>query len=399
MNGEGGNPWRGRIVLLTLAHVVGTVGYVSVMTMAPAIRTELDLNATQVGSFISAFYFAQALTAPPGGALADRLGVGTTLVAAMALLTTGAAVFAGVATYPPAVAAAFVMGLGYALVNPATAKGVLTWFKPEHRATAMGVKQMGVPMGGLLASALGAAVVFVSWRHMLWGIALVTVVVGLFWWRQAERPAPGQGGFRSLLADMKAVYTSRQLAALNAASATFNAGQQGFSSYLTLFLRDVAGTSQPFAGLCMGVAQSAGAIGRVLWAFVSDRYTGGRRKGVFIAILAGAVAGMAAIAMASAAWPAAALLASAFLLGATLLAYAALMHTLCAEAVPPKLAGAAIGANLLATSIGGSVGPILFGAIVDATGAYAPAWLATAGLVLAGVLLVGFGFREGRDGG
>ena len=149
----------------------------------------------------------------------------------------------------------------------------------------------------------------------------------------------------------------------------------------------------------MGVAQSAGAIGRVLWAFVSARDTGGRRKGGFIAILAGAVAGMAAIAMASAAWPAAALLAIAFLLGATILAYAALMHTLCAEAVPPKLAGAAIGSNLLATSIGGSVGPILFGAIVDATGAYAPAWLATAGLVLAGVLLVGFGFREVRDGG
>ena len=32
------NPWRGRIMLLTLVHVVGTIGYTSVMTMAPVIR-------------------------------------------------------------------------------------------------------------------------------------------------------------------------------------------------------------------------------------------------------------------------------------------------------------------------------------------------------------------------
>ena len=47
------NPWRGRIVLLTLVHGVGTIGYTSVMTMAPVIRADLDLNATQVGSFLS----------------------------------------------------------------------------------------------------------------------------------------------------------------------------------------------------------------------------------------------------------------------------------------------------------------------------------------------------------
>jgi len=326
--------------------------------------------------------------------MADRMGVGTTLVVAMALLAIGAAWFAGVSSYPPAVAAAFVMGLGYAMVNPATAKGVLTWFKPEHRATAMGVKQMGVPLGGLLASGLGAAVVFLSWRHLLFGIAVTTVVVGAFWWRQAEKPKTGSGGLRSVLADLKTVYLNRKLGCLNLASITFNGGQQGFSAYLTLFLRDVAGTSQPFAGMCMGIAQSAGAVGRVLWALVSDRYTAGRRKGVFLTILTAAVAGMALAGAVTASWPAAMLMCLALLLGATILAYAALMHTLCAEAVPPQLAGAAIGSNLLATSIGGSFGPILFGTIVDLTGSYTPAWLTMGGIVSVGVLLVAFGFKE-----
>lgn len=47
--------WGTKLTLLTLAHVMGTVGYVSVMAVAPEIRRDLDLNATQVGSFMLAF--------------------------------------------------------------------------------------------------------------------------------------------------------------------------------------------------------------------------------------------------------------------------------------------------------------------------------------------------------
>ena len=81
---------RGRIVLLTLVHVVGTIGYTSVMTMAPVIRADLDLNATQVGSFMSAFYLALILGAIPAGVLADRLGVALSLTFASFLMAAGA---------------------------------------------------------------------------------------------------------------------------------------------------------------------------------------------------------------------------------------------------------------------------------------------------------------------
>ena len=82
MNNDTYNPWRSRIILLTLVHVVGTIGYTSVMTMAPVIRVDLTLNATQIGSFMSAFYFALAVGAIPAGALADRLGVTSSLAIA-----------------------------------------------------------------------------------------------------------------------------------------------------------------------------------------------------------------------------------------------------------------------------------------------------------------------------
>ena len=391
------NPWRGRIVLLTLVHVVGTIGYTSVMTMAPVIRADLDLNATQVGSFMSAFYLALILGAIPAGVLADRLGVALSLTLASFLMAAGAVMFAAISSYVPAVLATFTMGLGYALVNPATAKGVLNWFKPKHRATAMGIKQMGVPIGGLVAAGFGAMVVFMPWRVALWIAATASVVIGLIWWRLIQRRTIGGGELRATLRELKSVMTNGNLMKLNLASVSFNAGQQSFITYLTLFLRDVAGASQPFAALCVGFSQITGAAGRVFWAFFSDRLADGRRKGVVVGIMTTAAALVFVFTAASPSWHLAVLAILALALGGTLLAYAALLHTICAEALKQSLAGAAIGSNLFATSLGGMFGPIIFGLIVDHAGGYRAAWTATGILVLAGAMLVAFGFKEDKS--
>ena len=102
----------------------------------------------------------------------------------MALLALGAAGFAQTGGYTFCVISIFVMGLGYGLVNPVTAKGVINWFEPKRRASAMGIKQTGMPLGGMLASAAAVVVVVVSWRLILWTIAGATVVFGVVWRRR-----------------------------------------------------------------------------------------------------------------------------------------------------------------------------------------------------------------------
>jgi len=366
--------------------------------MAPVIRIDLNLNATQVGSFMSAFYFALAVGAIPAGALADRLGVAMSLALASFMMAAGSALFAIVSSYTPALLATFLMGLGYALVNPATAKGVLNWFEPEYRATAMGVKQMGVPIGGLLASAFGALVVFLSWRWAMVAATIAALLIGCTWWQLIQRRTIGGGGLKKAISDLRTVIRDRNLVVFNAASATFNAGQQSFTTYLTLFLRDTAGASQPFAALCVGLSQVMGATGRVLWAYLSDRYTNGRRKSITVAIMTVAASCMFIASATNTSWHGVILIIIALALGGTILAYAALLHTICAEAAPKNLAGAAIGSNLFATSLGGTVGPILFGLIVDFTGGYALAWAVTGGMVLVGAMLVALLFHETKSG-
>ena len=391
------NPWITRLSILTLVHVVGTLHMVSVMAMAPVIQRDLSLSVTQVGLLVTAYYGAQTVGAFPAGGLVDRLGVGWSLVLAQVILIAGAISLSQANDFAAAFGSCAVMGLGYSLTNPASARGVLEWFPPERRATAMGIKQTGVSIGGVLAAGNGALVTLLSWQSIMWIIAGVTAASALLSLRLAERPSWRAGGsFRSVIAHLSEVVRDRNLGLLFAAGGFYNMGQMNFFAYLTLFMREAAQASQPVAGLSLAIAQAASAVGRIGWGVVSDTVFRGKRKTLVVGLCGTAVILLAAMAAVGLWWGVAVGIALALALGLTIASFASLMQTLAVEAVAPRLAGSAMGYSLVGTALGGMVGPPLFGAVVDLTGNFANGWLLTAGLVLAGTLLLGFRFREQR---
>ena len=391
------NPWITRLSILTLVHVVGTLHMVSVMAMAPVIQRDLSLSVTQVGLLVTAYYGAQTVGAFPAGGLVDRLGVGWSLVLAQVILIAGAISLSQANDFAAAFGSCAIMGLGYSLTNPASARGVLEWFPPERRATAMGIKQTGVSIGGVLAAGNGALVTLLSWQSIMWIIAGVTAASALLSLRLAERPSWRAGGsFRSVIAHLSEVVRDRNLGLLFAAGGFYNMGQMNFFAYLTLFMREAAQASQPVAGLSLAIAQAASAVGRIGWGVVSDTVFRGKRKTLVVGLCGTAVILLAAMAAVGLWWGVAVGIALALALGLTIASFASLMQTLAVEAVAPRLAGSAMGYSLVGTALGGMVGPPLFGAVVDLTGNFANGWLLTAGLVLAGTLLLGFRFREQR---
>lgn len=162
-------PWRLRIVMLMGAHVVGTINVVSVLAMAPVIQRELDLSATEVGLVMTAYYCGQAIWSLPAGALVDRIGVGRSLIGAMIGIALGTIVVAAAPNLTFILFGMLLMGSGYSFTNPSTAKGVYDWFPQHRRATAMGAKQTGVPLGGVIAAGFGALAATIDWRVILGG--------------------------------------------------------------------------------------------------------------------------------------------------------------------------------------------------------------------------------------
>ena len=391
----GDNPWTFRLGLLVLTHVAGTANIVSVQAMAPVLTREFGLGAAEFGFLITAYYGAQAIGSLPAGGLVDRLGVGKALVICHGIMFAGALVLSQAADFPMALAALALMGFGYSISNPATARGVFDWFPPGRRATAMGIKQVGVPLGGILAAGNGALAALVDWHRIMLGVAGLILVSGVLCLWLARIPHGTPTGARPHpLANIREVTKDWNLNRFVILNGFYNFGQTNFFTFLTLFMRDAALASQPVASLCVGVAQASSAVARIGWGVVSDTLFGGRRKGLTVGLGGAAAVFLGLMVFVGPGSGIALGLGLALLLGVTIGSFAPLAQTLSVEATEPRLAGSAMGYNMLGTHLGGMAGPPIFGAIVDATGGYAAGWMVTAGVVLAGTLMLGLWFKE-----
>ncbi len=392
------SPWvgRARIVPLALAHAFGTLNFMAILAMAPAVQAALGLSRTEFGLLTSAYSAGLLGCALPFGWLVDRIGVRAALVISHLIMASATLLFTQARSLSVAAICVGLCGVGYAFINPATAKAVLLLFPVRERGTAMGIKQTGVPIGGAAAAGLGALGASLGWQPILWIVAGLTLGgSGLYLSLDGNRSDRQGGAVRDALADFREVVGNRDLTLLNCTGAVFSAAQGAIFTYLTLFMRDVTHVGLPFASLCLGLAHAGSACGRIAWGLVSDRLLGGRRKLGMVLIGACASTLLVCLLAVGSGWRVGLGALLAFLLGLTIASYAGLLQSASVEAVEVRLAGAAIGYHMILTPLGSMLGPPGFGAVVDRSGSYGAGWLLVAGLLLGSTLIFAARFREG----
>lgn len=395
-----GNPWTLRLPALVMSHVVGTTNVVSVMAMAPVISEDLGLSAAEFGAFISSYYAAQATGSLPAGAITDRFGVGRTLVFAHVLMVLAAITLALVDGYVPCLAAMFLMGLAYSLTNPSTARGVLDWFPRERRGTAMGLKQVGVPLGGVVAAGAGALAAYFNWQSIMWGVAVLIAANGLFCIGLVRYHVPALER-PSIVKNMGEVLRDWNFGIYAIVNGLITSGQSSFFTYLTLFLTTVLRSSQEMASMAMGIAQVSSSFARVGWGVVSDRYFGGRRAALLAWLCAAAAAFLALMGFAGAwlggTFGLVAALGLTVALGITVASFAPVAQAITVESVDARLAGSAMGVNMVGVHLGNMAGPMLFGWCIDYFGGFGAAWWVSGAVVAGGTLMLIFMFKERRS--
>lgn len=366
------------------------------MAMAPLISLRLDLSAAEFGAFISAYYAAQSFGSVPAGAVTDRIGVGRTLVIAHILMCMAAVTLAVAVGYIQCLLAMFLMGLGYSLSNPSTARGVLDWFPKERRGTAMGLKQVGVPIGGVIAAGNGALAASIDWQSIMWGVAVLIAANGVFCLSLMRFHVPTPLDQRkSIMANMGTLLGDWNFNLYAIMNGFLNVGQTNFFGFLTLFMTATLRTSQEIAGLAIGLAQTASAVARIGWGVICDRYYPNRRAFLLMIICGVAGVFLGLLALIGPGTPLWITLVVILALGMTIASFAPIAQAVVVESVEPRLAGSAIGVNMLGVHIGGTVGPIIFGWVVDNWGGYGAAWAVTSVIVIAGTLALAFWFKEG----
>ena len=388
------------LALISASHIVGASAQYGISTLAPFYQDELDLSRAQVGLFISAFYLAMTGASFGAGWLADRMGVGKTTL--QGHLSVGVCI--GATALAPTFAWAFVgfflCGLGYAFLNPASTKGVMAWFHRDERATAMGIKQTGVPTGGFFTALLAPPLVLlIGWRGAFAALGVANFLFAFIFsslWREPpdnltthSAPAHESAGRQQPL-DVWGFLPA------SFGTAIFLIGQMSLITYLPLYLKESMGFTSYWASQALAIAQGGAMVGRIGWGVASDRLFGGRRKIVLIIIGLVSVVLMIGLSLMTERSPLPLLLAIVFLAGLCIVGYQGVSYALIGELAGTTRTGVAMGLMITINAAAATLGTPFFGYIVDRSGSYALAWQSLAGMILVGCVGMTIFLKEAR---
>jgi MFS family permease len=341
--------------------------------MAPVIAQALGVSAAYTGLFVAIAYVGAMLASLAAGGAVMRFGAIRVSQAGLLLCATGLLVCTIPAVWAFALGAVLI-GLGYGPITPASS-WLLALTTPAHRMSLVfSLKQTGVPLGGMLAGALVPSVMLAAgWQGALVTVAAANVACALLAQPlratlDADRDPARPLKLGSLAQPIRLVLSQRALATLAACSFVFSTAQMALTSYLVTYLNQVLAYGLVTAGLALSVAQIGGAIGRILWGYVSDGWLGPHRT------LAGLAFIMAASSLVTAllhvGMPTLLVFGILFVFGASATGWNGVYLAEVARRAPPGMAGIATGGTLAITFLGVVLGPPVFGALSASFGSY-----------------------------
>jgi MFS family permease len=376
--------WR-LLTILTASYGAGAFGMLGISPLSPSLVEGLGLSRFQVAFLIPSIYLSGLLFSLPGGRLADRLGVRPAFLGGLAMAALGLAAAALAPGFVAFLVCLFAAGSGWSVVNPALGKAIMDVFPVRERGIAMGVKQMGLTLGGLVAAlALPAIAAALEWRAAVGACSVIVALPVLLGWRPLAAVHPGPREIASPAGRAEPTSTwwwARRPALVIFFATGFALGmvQGAVLSYLPLFTIQGLGFDKIGAGFLVAASQAGGAASRLALGAASDRWAAGRRS-LWLAFT-GAVG--AAIFLVYAVWPASSAVlagALAFATGVGAYGWVGIFFVISAEAGGRGQAGLLSGVAFAAIVLGLLVGPPTFGLLLERTDSYAVAWAVFAAL-------------------
>ncbi len=383
----------------TLAvQTLATMSLYSLPSVAPAVAHDLGVNGALVGGFVATAYgvgIASALLSPAlirrhGGVRATQV----VLLAALGMLVI-AATAQGVAALG---IAAVVLGLAYGAAAPASTHLLAPKTPASVFNMIMSLRQIGVPLGGVLAALTLPPLVFhLGWRGAL--LAETLPVVALIVAMELPRKTWDQDLDRKRYPLAQTVVRpfvllkDRRIRRLSASAFIFSGLQLCFVSFMTVQLTTVVHIDLISAGRILAIYQIAGSVTRPIWGWVCDRFLTPSKTLALLGL--GMAAAAALTGQFGPGWPAWTIVLVTLMAGCTAGGYTGIAYAEYAS-----LGGArrteATGLGTALMFAGGMLMPTAFATAITATGNYGLTYGAAAVLALVGgIMLMGRANKTG----
>lgn len=376
----GGRAWFA-LGMLCFIYVLNFLDRQLLSILAKPIQDSLGVTDGQLG-LIGGLYFAlfYCILAIPVGWLADRTNRTRVLAIACGLWSAATVACGMAANYPQLVVARMTVGVGEAGGVPPSYAIISDYFPPGRRGFALGIFNLGPPIGAALGVAFGASIAAAySWRHAFVVLGAVGVVAAIAVWlfvKEPKRggldvaPAAGPAADASAFSFNKtvAMFFSRKALVLAAfASGITQIVTYGAGNFTTLLLMREKGMALEEVALWYALVVLFGMGGGIFASgWVVDRFT--RRSKVAYAIVPAIALILAIPFYIGFVWAPTWQLATLLVIGPSFLNYFYLSScvTLVQQEVAPQqrvLSGALL--LLVMNLIGMGVGPTFVGAVSD----------------------------------
>lgn len=292
-------------MLVTWLFVVSAIGYldrVNISIAGQSIEKEFHLTNVELGWIFSAFVLGYALFQAPGGSIADRLGPRLVLMLGViwwGIFTSLITVFSSGAPrlILLLIATRFLLGMGEAVIYPASNCVVAAWIPSAERGIANGVIFSGVGCGAALTPPLITyLLIHHGWRSSFWASAALGLIAGVIWFLIArDRPADHPWVSNSELARIQSglpphhrvdrlpwssILSNSNIWLVTASYFCYGYAAYIFFSWFFIYLSSVRGLNLRESSYYTMLPFAAMALGSPLGGWISDLLTKSRGKRV-----------------------------------------------------------------------------------------------------------------------
>lgn len=370
---------RAALPVTTFVQAASSAAVIGPTVAAPLLLSQLSLSAVAVGVYVALVYLGAMVATQLGAHVVRRLGPIRSSQLALLISAMGLLLMC-VPQLPLVACGAWIIGLGYGPITPASSQMLSRTTQPRNFALVFSIKQTGVPLGGVLAGVVVPPLVLLGGAYAaLVGVAVLCLLAAL-----SAVPLTGEldrdrethnqpwPQLAQLLAPMIFVARHPVLRSVALISFIFSMVQVSLTSYMVSLLTGDLYWTLAAAGAVLAVSQITGAAARIVWGLVADRWLGPRR--MLMALGMGMVTCSLLTSMLSptSPGPLVSLLLGAF--GATAVGWNGVYLATVARLVPQAQAGTATSGTLFFTFFGVVIGPPIFGTVATALGSLASAF-------------------------
>jgi NNP family nitrate/nitrite transporter-like MFS transporter len=165
--------------------------------MMTILAGNLSLSLEQLGFIVAMVPLSLVAICIPGGILADRFGVRTTVLVGGIMMGVFGLTRGVARNFTTLAVTTFLCGVGYSIAYPNLPKVTSVWFSPEKYALATGLMFTGMETGIGASLVLTPAILLLwtgSWQHVFIAVGIISLVVTFIWTVFAREKPNGSAG-------------------------------------------------------------------------------------------------------------------------------------------------------------------------------------------------------------